>query len=226
MTAQQKKIALFAGGALILLLVYRWYTGQQNQTATGASTPATDTAASDYASLAGQEQGDVANLQQQEQSDFGLLQNQEQTDVGSITGALGDVTGQIGSIGAIITGLGNQINEIASGQTAINRRDTITTNKGGAFYKYYVKVTGKTPPSTVSASDLIYQAWKAGVSATSLRTLTGAKNTKTQNHAGAKNTHVAHPNSTHTPNTGQHNKPSGGAGIGAKTKPKASGARK
>lgn len=187
MNPKQKQIAMIAGGALVLILLYRWYTGSRNQAATGTSTPATDTAASDYASLAGQEQGDVAALQGQNAD----LLTQEQGDVSGLTTAIGDLAGVVSSINDSITGQQSQIASIAAGQTKIDRALTATigTKKGGAFYKYYVKVTGHAPPARVSASNFVYQAWKSGVKATAL-----AKPTA---HPSSKNTHIQHPNGGH-----------------------------
>ena len=64
--AKQKRVALIAGGALVLFLLYR-YVSQSRQAAQSptAGVPATDASSSDYASLAGQEQSDAAALQGQ-----------------------------------------------------------------------------------------------------------------------------------------------------------------
>lgn len=204
LSKSQKQIVMVAGGALVLFLLYRWYVGNRNQQATGTATPATDTAASDYAALAGQEQGDVAALQQQEQSDFANLLEQIQ-----------GFTSGLEQLATTLTGQQTEINKIAAGEKKINRAQTITTHRGGAFYNYYKKVTGHAPPAHLSASNFIYRAYKAGINAGALRQLRhGGKKT---NHAGARNQHVQHPNAGHDQQVGKHRgtgvrQPSGGWG--------------
>jgi hypothetical protein len=87
--------------------------------------------------------------------------------------------------------IGDQITSLATGVAAVNRAQTaaIQTHRGGPFYNYYVKVTGKRPPGSVLTSNFVYQAWKSGVKATALE---GSKT-----HPSAKNNQVAHPNPTH-----------------------------
>lgn len=115
MSKRQRTILIIAGGALVLLLIYRWYQNQNQSsgasTASGTSTGA-DPSSSDYASLAGQEQSDVANLQQQnaqllsqEQSDVSSLgadiqqgQATEQGDVGGLTAGLSAVTSTLDQV--------------------------------------------------------------------------------------------------------------------------------
>jgi len=215
---QQKQIAMIAGGLILAYLLYRWYSNNQaSSSTTGAVAP--DTSSGDYASLAGQEQSDVAALQgqnsqllSQEQSDVTGLQSglagltsQEASDVSGINTALGGVTTQLAGFTdqfqqiaaneAALTGaqsdIGGQITSLAAGVQQLNRAQTATaqTHKGGPFYNYYVKVTGKKPPARVLTSNFVYQAWKGGVKASALQ----AKPT----HPSSKNTHVAHPNPTH-----------------------------
>ena len=62
MKKNQKLIVYGAGGLLALVLLYRWYQNKQAAATAAATTTPTDQAASDYASLAGQEQADVAAL--------------------------------------------------------------------------------------------------------------------------------------------------------------------
>jgi hypothetical protein len=210
-TKQQKQIALIAGGLVLLYLVYRWYSNNQtSSTTTGAAAP--DTTSGDYASLAGQEQSDMAALQGQnsqllgtEQSDVTGLQSglagltsQEQADVSGLTATFGGYTDQLQQILAneqAITGaqstIGGQISALATGVDKVNRAQTaaVQTNRGGPFYNYYVKVTGKRPPASVLTSNFVYQAWKSGVNATALQ---GSKT-----HASSRNNQVAHPNPTH-----------------------------
>jgi hypothetical protein len=202
---QQKQIALIAGGLVLLYLVYRWYSGNQaSSTTTGAAAP--DTSSGDYASLAGQEQSDMAALQgqnsqllAQEQSDVSGLTGQEQGDVSGLTAAFGGYTDQLQQIlaneqslaGAQST-IGGQISSLAAGVTAVNRAQTasIQTHKGGPFYNYYVKVTGKKPPRSVLTSNFVYEAWKNGVKASALQA--------PKPHPSSRNTQVAHPNPSHT----------------------------
>ena len=108
LTDKQKRYAVIGAAGLVLLyLLYHYYAGNKasNQASTG-TTPAPDTSGSDYAALAGQEQGDVAALQGalntltgQEQSDvtglnstLGGLGSQEQSDVSGLTGLIGTLT--------------------------------------------------------------------------------------------------------------------------------------
>lgn len=222
----QQKIAIIAGGAILLYLLYRWYQGQQaNSTAaTGVGVPATDTAASDYASLAGQEQGDVASLQDQlsgltgqESSDVAALQAQESGDVSGLTATIDQLGSYIQGLGSLVQGQNTQIAGLATGEQAINRRlaQTVHTKPGGGFYKYYVKVTGKAPPATVSTTNFIYEAWKSGVKATAIAAPRRSSATGTQNHAGANNQHVAHPNPSGKQQSGTHKK----LRTGSKAKP-------
>jgi len=210
---QQKQIAMIAGGLILAYLLYRWYSNNQaGSTSTGAVAP--DTASGDYASLAGQEQSDMAALQgqnsqlySQEQSDIAGLQSgiaglttQEQSDISGLTSQLAGYTDQFQQIAAneqALTGaqstIGSQITSLAAGVQQLDRAQTATaqTHKGGPFYNYYVKVTGKKPPARILTSNFVYQAWKGGVKASALQ----ARPT----HPSSKNTHVAHPNPGHQP---------------------------
>jgi hypothetical protein len=207
MNKGQKQITYVAVGAVLLYLVYRWYQGQSGGS-TGATSGAVapDTSASDYASLAGQEQGDVAGLQGQNSQLF----SQEQSDVAGLTGQIAglgsqeqsDVTGLTGQIAGFsdqftqLTGGQNtlqaEIAAIATGVQKINRAQTATiqTHRGGAFYNYYVKITGHAPPATVSANSFLWQAYKSGVKASALQ--------KQPTHPSSKNKQIAHPNGNHT----------------------------
>lgn len=249
MDKRQKQIAMIAGGALVLYLLYRYVSGGSSSNTSAVGTPAGDTASSDYAALAGQEQGDVSALQQQnsqllgqEQSDVADLNQQEQSDVGTLTGAIGDVVGSVTDLGTRIgtlTGqtnaLGTQVSSLAIGEAKVNRAvqaQTITTKAGGPFAKYYKQVTGKNPPLHVNVSNLIYQGWKSGVKAATLKA-------KLAPHPSApKNTLVAHPNGNHTQQTAaqrvaaqkkkaaQQKAAAQKAAAAAKAKAKASGRRK
>ena len=235
MDKRQKQIALIAGALILAYIAYKWYANQSAaSTSAGATgTTAPDTSSSDYAALAGQEQGDVAALQGQNST----LSAQEQSDVAGLGGDISGLTATVGSysnsIDAITNsqaGLGSQIAAVAAGVTQINRADcaTVATHKGGPLYKYYKAVTGKAPPANLSASNFIYQAWKSGVKASAI--------TPAKPHPSSKNTQVAHPNGnhaqqTHTAPATQHKtatKPAKKAPVKppAKTKPKASGTRK
>lgn len=211
MTKQQKMIAAGVGGLVLLYLLYRWYSNNQSgSTSTGSVAP--DTSSGDFASLAGQEQADMAAVQGQNSQ----LAAQEQSDVAGLTSSIGGLTGQessdISGLTSAIAGWGDQINQILSGEqqlagaqstmggqisslatgvTAINRaqNESIQTHRGGPFYNYYVKVTGKKPPADVLTSNFLYQAWKSGVKATALQ--------GSQTHPSSKNNQIAHPNSNH-----------------------------
>lgn len=234
MSKQQKKIAIIAGAALAAWLLYSYIRGRQvSSTSTAADTSGTpvDTSASDFASLAGQEQGDVAALQNQnsqllgqEQSDVAALQGQEGSDVSNLTGIINNLTT---TFTGDLSSLTSNVAAVASGEQAINRNETATVkvNKGnvgkaGTFADYYQKVTGKAPPATISVSNIIYQSYKAGVKAAAL--------TPPAAHPSApKNTNVAHPNANHTPQTGTTKKLSyGGQTATVSNKPKTSGKRK
>lgn len=178
---------------------------------------------SQNSSLLSQEQGDISTLQQalaglssdfsgqnaqiqsQEQSDVAALQGslsglgaQEGSDVSGLTGALGSVTSTLEGLGNQYGNLQGQVAALGTGTTRPNRAPTVTAHKGGAFYKYYVKVTGKRPPTSVQVSNFVYQAWKSGVSVTALQKKPPA------HHAGTKNTSVAHPNPGHQPRPPMH----------------------
>jgi len=208
MSKQQKQIALIAGGLVLMYVLYRWYASRQTaSTSTAAAAP--DTSSSDYAALAGQEQADVAALQGQNSQ----LLSQEQSDVSGLEGTISGLTATVGGwtdqINAIITGqqtLGQDVAALAAGQKKMDRSMTVHTKKGTAFYKYYVRVTGKAPPATVSTSNFIYEGFKSGVSAAGLKSIV---------HPSSKNTHVAHPNGNHQQQA--HIKP-----TPAKTTPKPS----
>jgi hypothetical protein len=199
---QKKQYMIIAAGVIAVYLAYRWYAGRQTTANTGTATPATDTAASDYASLAGQEQGDVAALQSQ---NTGLL-SQEQSDVSGLQGTLSSLTatvdgltGQVANIAVPdLSGIQNQITALASGQAKANRaaHATVTTHKNGAFYDYYKRITGKAPPAHVATSNFVYQAWKNGVKASALA--------PPAKHPSSKNTQIAHPNGNHAAQTGNH----------------------
>jgi hypothetical protein len=218
LSKQQRTIAYVAGGLILAYLAYRWYASRQtaSTTSTAAGTP--NTSSSDYASLAGQEQADYAALQGQ----VGDVLSQEQSDVAGIQGGLSGVTATVGGwtdqIAALITSqqtLGQDIAALATGQQKIDRSQTHATTKGGAFYKYYLKVTGKPPPANIATSNFIYQGYLSGVSATGLKNVV---------HPSSKNTHVAHPNGNHQQQN--HVKPAPTKPPPKTTKPKPSGTRK
>ena len=244
MSKQQRTVLIVAGGALALYLLYRWYQGRQAGT---ASTTTPNTSSTDYAALAGQEQADAAALQGQnsqlaatEQSDvaaltgsLGTLSAQQQAALGGL-GAQeqSDVSGLTGQVSSLTTGLENLANQfaglstqpqntasVAMGATPTNRA-TINTHKGGPFYNYYVKVTGHAPPGNVSATNWIYSAWRAGVSATRLQ--------QHPPHPSApKQRTVAHPNPTHTQQTNTlHKLPAAKKPPPKAHKPRVSGKRR
>jgi hypothetical protein len=228
-TDKQKKYLIVGGAGLILLyLLYRYYSANQasNQQSTAAGTAAPDTSASDYASLAGQEQGDIAALQSQEQGDVaGLtstlsgLTGQEASDVSGLTGTIGGLSNQLQGLQNQQSHLGDQIAGIAMGAQPVSP-STVATHKGGPFYRYYVKVTGHAPPATVQASNFIYEAWKSGVSASALQA-------SSRPHRSSKNTHIKHPNSDHAQK--RTRRPSGDQHTRrppAKTRTRPSGTRK
>jgi hypothetical protein len=219
----QQRILIVAGAAVALYLLYRYL--QSRSAATTAATTGTspNTGASDFASLAGQEQGDVANLQgqnaqllAQEQSDVA----QEQSDIAGLTGMIGaggaqeqaDVSGLTGQIAGFADAIGGLIDnqttlsrEVAAmslGLTKLNRQNTATvkTHQGGKFFGYYKRVTGHAPPARVRVNSRIYEAWKLGIKASALR--------EHPPHPSApRNHHVAHPNPAHHPKTTHNTHP-------------------
>lgn len=208
---QQKRIAIIAGIAVALYLVYRyWQSRTASTAATSTGVAAPDTAASDFASLAGQEQSDVAALQgqnsdllAQEQSDVAGLQGligdqaaQEQSDVSNVTGQLAGFSAAINGLISNQTTLSHEVSTIALGVTKLDRNviATVPTHQGGKFYAYYKKVTGHAPPARVQVNNAIYRSWKAGIKASALQ--------KNPPHKSApKQTHVQHPNPNHKPQT-------------------------
>jgi hypothetical protein len=205
-TDKQKRYALIGGaGLLLLFLLYRYYSsrsGQSSSTAATGATAAPDTSGSDYATLAGQEQGDVAGLQSQEQSDaaaaqtgLSALTGQEGIDFSGVSDQISGLTGQIQNLTDLQSSLSSRVAGIAIGTTPVSQAH-ISTHKGGPFYNYYVRVTGKAPPASVATSNFIYEAWKSGVKATALAPKKPAK------HPSSNNTHVAHPNGNHEQKAG------------------------
>lgn len=89
----------------------------------------------------------------------------------------------------------------------------ITTHPSGAFYKYYTKVTGHAPPTTLNTTNLIYQMWKSGVKATAAKAI-HATTTVTRNATGGTST-PGHTVSTH--NTGQKSPKTNGLTAGKHT---------
>lgn len=88
----QKKILIAGGGFLVLLLLYRLYANNKQGTSSATGQSANpNTSASDYASLAGQEQGDVASLQNDQSQLYGLITGNaaaEQADIQNANEAL------------------------------------------------------------------------------------------------------------------------------------------
>lgn len=212
MDKKQKQIAIIAGAAIALYLIYRWYSNQSGSgtTSTSSGTTPSDQSAADYASLAGQEQSDAAALQGQnstlmgqEQSDvagltssLGAYGAQEQSDVSGLTGLISGLTSQVDSLTGSVGDLQNQVPAIAIGAKPVSRTSTITTHKGGSFYNYYKSVTGHAPPAHLNATNAVYQLWKAGAKASKVQ--------HTKPHPSApKQTHVAHPNPQHQPRPAQ-----------------------
>ena len=209
---QRKRIAIVAGVAVALYLLYRYYQSRTASTAATSTTgvAAPDTAASDYASLAGQEQSDVAALQGQnsdllgqEQSDVAGLQGaigdqsaQEQSDISGLTGAIAGFSDAVQGVVTNQTTLSHDVTALALGIAKLDRNVTATvpTHQGGTFYAYYKRVTGHAPPARVQVNNAIYRSWKAGIKASALQ--------KNPPHKSApKQTHVQHPNPNHKPQT-------------------------
>jgi hypothetical protein len=234
LSKNQRTVAYVVVGLLAAYLAYRWYTGRQTSASnTTGSTAAPDTTSSDYAALAGQEQGDVAALQDQntqlmsqEQSDVAALQAQEGADVAGInqgisgfSNTVDQLTSQLADVVGAQSELGQEIAALASGHKSTDRtkHQMYAVHRGGPFWHYYKRVTGHAPPAHIAVTNWIYQAWKQGVNASRLH----------QAHPSSKNRHVAHPNGNHQPKTGTHRKLSGQHKQPPKaSKPKKSGAHR
>lgn len=54
---------------------------------------------------------------------------------------------------------------------AANTNSLIYTHPGGPFYDWYVKTFGSAPPSSISATNGRYLAWKAGIPAATAKTI-------------------------------------------------------
>jgi hypothetical protein len=136
MDPKRKRVLLIGAGVAALYLLYRWYSNNQANAAAasaGSTAATTDpTAASDYASIAGQEQSDVAALQSQnqqlmtqEQSDVQALQQsqtsgttQEQTDVTALGNNQTTLGNAITGITTVVQNLATGVQSTLSGVTA------------------------------------------------------------------------------------------------------------
>jgi hypothetical protein len=188
--AKQKKVALIAGGALVLFLLYR-YVSQSRQAAQSptAGVPATDASSSDYASLAGQEQSDAAALQGQNSqlsSEIDTINQWIASQKPPDTTPAPDYSGQLSALHDELNAL------VAAGQVSHNGDPglatqqpaappppapstastvktitmlpaTIATHVGGPFYDWYKNVYGRPPPAMVSPNAARYVAWTKGL---------------------------------------------------------------
>lgn len=207
MDKKQKQMAIIGGGLVVLFLLYRWYSSRSASTAAGAGVASPDTSASDFASLAGQEQSDAAALQGQNTQ----LQNQEQSDVAALTAQeAGDVTALTGQESGDVSNLQTQIWDLVAqaGATATSPEipsvadvatGTVQTGRAPASPKsggHYVLVNG--------AWTLIHAVgrgkWAPGPPPGGPAPTRVTKQ-KPSTHPSAKNTHVAHPNPAHKPRT-------------------------
>lgn len=100
----------------------------------------------------------------------------DQTSPGqAFLGEVQDVTGAFGALGinlGVTTPATNATGSTPA--TAGSGGGSITTHQGGPFYNFYVAVTGHAPPTTVSTSNLIYAAWKAGKTVAQAKTISGS----------------------------------------------------
>lgn len=71
---------------------------------------------------------------------------------------------------------------------------TITTHPGGAFYKWYVQMTGHKPPNKVKVTDALYKLWQSG-----FKPKTSSSN-KNPGH-----TQTTHPGGNKTASSSSHN---------------------
>lgn len=206
---QQKQIAIVAGAALALYLLYRWYASRSaGGTSTGSSTPATDTAASDYAALAGQQQSDAAALQGQNSQLQSMLTGQgtqEQSDVAALTAGLTGLgtqqaafAGTIDQLGSVVQGLQGDYAGLTAPSTAAAATGTVASARTPTFGGVAGKIVGpgggyrKIPGTT---NTYIGKNGKV-VSGSAI----GIKPHKAPaHHSAPKQHHVAHPNPTHEP---------------------------
>jgi hypothetical protein len=139
----QKQILIVVAAGAALYLLYRWYANRNAANATTTMVPGSATDPQ-YAALAGQQQSDMASLQRQI---LGLTQYERLLE--------------------------KQIKNIQSGHQGVDRTKTVKVKKGSKLWDYYKKVTGKDPPAQLQVTNLIYELWQAGVSATKARQLFG-----------------------------------------------------
>jgi hypothetical protein len=136
MSKRQKQIAIIGGAAVALIVIYKWWQNRQasNAANAGAATTSTDPNSSDYAALAGQEQGDTAALQQQyqqlmaqEQSDVAALQAQQQSAAADASRQIGDFMnfppGYLAQLPPLplTTTPATSVPSVATGTTPVNR---------------------------------------------------------------------------------------------------------
>jgi hypothetical protein len=229
MNDKQKRYALIAGGGLVLLyLLYQWYQSKSsaNQQSSGAGVTAPDTTGSDYAALAGQEQGDVAGLQSgitglggtvtglgaQEQSDVTGLQSgltglggtvtglgaQEQADVSGLTGTIGDLTGQIQNLADLQTSMGQEIAGIGVGQVAVSPSAVASTIQTHQGGPFYNYYVKVTGHPPPAAVQTSNFLYQAWKGGVSATALQAKP---TAHPSAPKQTQVAHPNGNHAAQT-------------------------
>lgn len=140
MSHNQKIMLAVAGIAVALYVWYRIYEGNSSNASTTAATGADQTAASDYAALAAQEQADVAALQQEIgtkpnlptgsawQQAAGQIKWKHKTKGGKGGGGLtgiGGYGGPTGNTAAAVTGARSNVPALATGVQAATRSTEI-----------------------------------------------------------------------------------------------------
>jgi hypothetical protein len=251
LSKNEQRYVYIAAAVAAAYLLYRWWQARQAPSSTGVTAP--NTSSSDYAGLAGQEQGDVAALQSQNQelmaqeqadiaglhSDVSNLTAQEQADiagvnqtvwglggtVGSLSDALDKITGQVSDLTGATSDLAGQVAALGTGAAPLDRTTTMRA---------------KTVP--LHRGGPLYNYYKRVTGKTPPARLAttnfiyqawkaGVKSTALGGHGGRhpsapRNTHVRHPNPGHQQN--RHRKPGSGrrASPPKASKPRASGVHK
>lgn len=188
MDKRQKQILIVGGGAAVVFLAYRAYTNSGSVASNGQSANP-DTSASDYASLAGQEQSDAAGLQSQNQELYTMLlqaEGQEQADVANQNQFNADASTALSALANTITGFGDALGTLTSQQAATAGLITDVQNRLNQT------AMGITPPSKAPAA-AGHTLTKGLTQKQAGQHLTAVQRPTTHHPA------VAHPNATHQP---------------------------
>lgn len=136
----RKQVLIIGAGSLVLLLLYRWYASRSTGQPAAAGDPAMSGTNPGYSDLAGQLQSAGAALQNQETTDVQGLAATEAADIADLNAQLGALTGAYSGLGSQlgtlqshvddlgapvdVSGITQQVNDLASGVTRANRTAT------------------------------------------------------------------------------------------------------